>query len=73
MGVASVGSDVDFCLVFDVMQGRKSEFLRKALSLTRPYFKAALVTIAYSREEWDAYIAAGSSFELRLKREGVAL
>ena len=72
-GSDTEGSDLDLCLLFDEMPGRKLDVMRKARNISRPVHKGAVDIVAYSREEWEAYIAAGSSFELMLKREAVAL
>ena len=67
------GSDLDLCLLFDEMPGRKLEVMRAARRISRPIYKGAMDIITYSNEEWDAYIAARSSFELRLQREAISL
>ena len=72
-GSETDGSDLDFCLLFDKMPGRKLDVMRMARSVSRPVHHGAMDIVAYSREEWEAYIACGSSFELRLQREAVSL
>jgi predicted nucleotidyltransferase len=65
------GSDLDICLLFEKLPGRKLEIMRSARRISRTIFRGAMDIVAYSNEEWEAYIAAGSSFEVRLKREAV--
>jgi predicted nucleotidyltransferase len=72
-GSEAEGSDLDLCLLFDEMPGRKLEVMRTARRISRPIHKGAMDIVTYSIEEWEAYIAAGSSFELRLQREAVSL
>ena len=72
-GSETEGSDLDLCLLFDEMPGRKLDVMRMARSISRSVHKGAMDIVAYSREEREAHIAAGSSFELRLQREAVSL
>jgi predicted nucleotidyltransferase len=72
-GTETESSDIDLCLLFEAMPGRKLEVLRKARRLARPVFKGGMDFVAYSVEEWGAYLAAESSFETALDREAVAL
>jgi len=72
-GANAEGSDLDLCLLFDTLPDRKLEIMRTARRISRSVYKGAMDIIAYSNEEWEAYIASGSSFELKLKREAISL
>jgi predicted nucleotidyltransferase len=72
-GAETETSDIDLCLLFEEMPGRKLDVLRKARRLARPLYKGAMDVVAYSREEWLAYLAAGSSFEIGLEKEAISL
>ena len=72
-GTETASSDLDICLLFEVLPDRKIDVMRKARRICLPVYRGAMDIIAYSREEWDAYIAAGSSFESKLQKEGIAL
>ena len=72
-GLDVEGSDLDLCLLFDEMPGRKLEVMRAARRTLRPIYKGEMDIITYSNEEWETYINAGSSFELRLQREAISL
>ncbi|MDA8410085.1 MAG: nucleotidyltransferase domain-containing protein [Treponema sp.] len=72
-GIETASSDLDFCLLFEVLPERKIEVMRRARSVCRRVYKGPIDIIAYSREEWNARIVAGSSFELNLQKEAIAL
>ena len=58
-------SDLDLCLLFDEMPGRNLDVMRMARSISPSVKKGAM--------DIEAYIARGSSFELRLQREAISL
>jgi predicted nucleotidyltransferase len=66
-------SDIDLCLLFEALPDRKLEVLRKARRLARPVYRGAMDVVAYSQEEWLAYLEAGSSFETNLNMEAIVL
>jgi len=72
-GVETDTSDIDLCLLFDTMPGRKLDVLRKARRLARPVYRGAIDLVAYSSEEWLAYLDAGSSFETHVDKEAILL
>ncbi len=72
-GVETEDSDLDLCLIFDELPDRKLEVMRAARRVSLPLYRGAMDILAYSREEWDAYLAAGSSFEVQLRQEAVSI
>ena len=72
-GTDTATSDIDLCLLFETLPARKLEVLRRAHKLARSGYKGAIDIVAYSREEWLAYLAIGASFESRLEKEAIPL
>jgi predicted nucleotidyltransferase len=72
-GTETATSDIDLCLLFETLPARKLEVLRRARKLVRPVYKGAMDIVAYSREEWLAYLAIGANFETTLEKEAIPL